>query len=65
MRFHAIAKIGKDKFVKYHNISDRKKFESFLSNKFPGWIFINYYNSASREYIRPSIVNPCRRINGG
>lgn len=41
-KYRVIAKVGNDKFVKYH-VNDLVRFTQFLDEKFRGWRWFNVY----------------------
>lgn len=47
-RYKIIAKVDKEKFVKYH-VNDLLSFTSFLDTKFVGWRFFNVFNSSGDQ----------------
>ena len=53
-----IAKVGNDKFVKYH-CRDLVKFAKFLDEKFTGWRWFNVYDKDTGEQI-DNYTNKCR-----
>lgn len=47
-KYKIIAKVSKEKFVKYH-VNDLMSFTSFLDTNFVGWRFFNVFNSSGDQ----------------
>jgi len=43
------ATIGNNGYVKYHKISSLERFKSYISVKYPSWVFATVYDKETRE----------------
>ena len=41
--------IGNNGYVKYRKISSLERFKSFLSTKYPKWVFANVYDHETKQ----------------
>lgn len=51
MLYTIIVKVSNTDFVKYRNVSDIKRFTSFIDNKFPGWRWFNVFDKNTKEQV--------------
>jgi hypothetical protein len=49
-KYHCIAKVGPEKFVKY-NVNNLVKFTSYLDRDFPDWRWYNVYDKETRNQV--------------
>lgn len=49
-KYKVIAKVDKEKFVKY-NVNNLLKFTEFLDNNFSGWRWFNVYDKKTKKQL--------------
>ncbi len=50
-KYTIIAKVTGDKFVKYRNVSNLKKFANFLDVRFPSWKYFNVFDPVTGDQV--------------
>jgi hypothetical protein len=56
-KYSIIAKVSGDKFVKYRNVTNLKKFADFLDTRFPSWKYFNVFDSVTGDQVESYTKN--------